>query len=501
MVQLLLSHGGGVERDARNKEGRSALHLAAEHGESDVVRVLLARGAQRDAADDRGYTPLFYCTDFRGKWGDSAGCEGVLRDEFGAAAKRVPPQRVSKRQTFKVSEEEQRCVTFGKVLEVGEVGEAGEAAAGGGPVTAFAGEKEVAGAAMTGRALEKATELKCAERPPTTEASSVSSSGADGDHRGGAESGEVAAVTADAAPSSPATAPATARVTDAEMSPSERERLVRAARLSTGGGAQFLVDAAKSGRAAEVEAALEAGISVTVVDSVDGEGTGWPPLHCAAFAGHADIVRLLVSRGGANVDARDPSGRTALHCAALAGHVAVARLLIAHGASCDAGDNDGYTPLWLCLRSSEAEGDCAGVEQALREGGAVCTMTPNRQLLDASREGSVAAVEAALAAGADADCRDTSCASGHRALHWAAWFGHTKVVELLLARGCARDATNNDGQSALYYCTEYQYRQGDSAGCEAALRNLRNYTAPAAPSLRDEAKRPFSSQRRSMSTL
>ena len=90
-------------------------------------------------------------------------------------------------------------------------------------------------------------------------------------------------------------------------------------------------------------------------------------------------------------------------------------------------------------------------------------------VMECAQRGDASAVRALLAEANDHDL-DHRDDQGYRALHWAAWFGHTKVVELLLARGCARDATNNDDYPALYYCTEYQYRQGDSAGCEAALR-------------------------------
>jgi len=51
-----------------------------------------------------------------------------------------------------------------------------------------------------------------------------------------------------------------------------------------------------------------------------------PPLHDAAWQGHAEVVRILL-RYGADPLALDGEGRTALDCARKAGHGEVARIL------------------------------------------------------------------------------------------------------------------------------------------------------------------------------
>ncbi len=113
------------------------------------------------------------------------------------------------------------------------------------------------------------------------------------------------------------------------------------------------------GNSATVAALAAAGADLEVHDS-----NGWTALHLAAHRGQPVTVAALVE-GGANLEARDVSGLTALHLAAsrdnplLVGHdstlAAVAALLDA-GAALNALDHDGNTPLYASAMAGNQAG-------------------------------------------------------------------------------------------------------------------------------------------------
>jgi ankyrin repeat protein len=49
----------------KNKNGNSLLHIAAWKGHADIVLMLLMRGAEINAIDGKGYTPLLVAIEFR----------------------------------------------------------------------------------------------------------------------------------------------------------------------------------------------------------------------------------------------------------------------------------------------------------------------------------------------------------------------------------------------------------------------------------------------------
>jgi ankyrin repeat protein len=84
-----------------------------------------------------------------------------------------------------------------------------------------------------------------------------------------------------------------------------------------------LRDAAESGKLDKVIRELENGTPVDCTSYSSGKSA----LHLAAAGGHADVVKVLLERG-ASVEAKDAGGETPLHLAVIHGVCVFAFLLL-----------------------------------------------------------------------------------------------------------------------------------------------------------------------------
>jgi ankyrin repeat protein len=81
---------------------------------------------------------------------------------------------------------------------------------------------------------------------------------------------------------------------------------------------------------------------------------GRTALHAAAQRGNLAVIRLLLA-SGAEIDHRDIEGQTALHLAVRAGHLEVVRELLNHRASINAQTRTGYTPLHIAAARTRVD--------------------------------------------------------------------------------------------------------------------------------------------------
>ncbi|MBI2277163.1 MAG: ankyrin repeat domain-containing protein [Dechloromonas sp.] len=115
-----------------------------------------------------------------------------------------------------------------------------------------------------------------------------------------------------------------------------------------------LIKAIRSGKLAEVRAALDAGAEVELAD---GQGDPGLPMGIACFMGFVDIVRELVGRGAA-VNLPDNRAPTSpLSMAMRGGRTEVVRALIELGAELPAGVNCGLSEPEIQLAQLKALGD------------------------------------------------------------------------------------------------------------------------------------------------
>jgi len=157
--------------------------------------------------------------------------------------------------------------------------------------------------------------------------------------------------------------------------------------LRTWSGRTTLSIAAESGSVPLVEALLSGGAKVTDTDK-----DGWTPLMAARTF---EVAEVLL-RHGAVVDARTTTGSTALWIAAQRNSPEIVKLLLAKGADANAANKKGWTP----LMAAASEGKAANA-RALIEAGARKDMKNNagETALDIARkEYSRAAVDVLLEA-------------------------------------------------------------------------------------------------------
>jgi ankyrin len=283
------------------------------------------------------------------------------------------------------------------------------------------------------------------------------------------------------------------------------------------GGFTPLLFAARSGDVASADLLLAAGAKVD-----DPAPTGASPLIVATHSGNSDVARLFLERG-ADPNAAG-AGYTALHAAVLRGDIRVVDALLARGARVDAplergtpvrrysqdfafsADLIGATPFWLAARYGDVP-----IMRALAAGGAntkfvmpdganalIATVAASSGFGSGDRREryltpveiaarvesddervTLEAARLALALGSDINHMNRN---GDTALHLAAGQGLSTVVQFLVESGAALDAKNKRGLTPLGVALQRQRGEGgvtiSDDRREAAAALLRKLGAP-----------------------
>ena len=221
-----------------------------------------------------------------------------------------------------------------------------------------------------------------------------------------------------------------------------------------------LIEAAKTGDRLAASRLLTAG-----EDPNAAQPDGTTALHWAAYRDEPELVDLLL-RGGAAADAANRYGVEPLSLAASRGHGTVIGRLLAAGADPNTALPGGETALMSAART----GSVRAVEALLAAGADVKAAEETRgqtALMWAAGEGHADVGRLLLAAGADLDARSHGPAAGAAAagagtytrrvaridaftpLLFAVRAGRMEAVQALLAAGAEANETASDGTSAL----------------------------------------------------
>jgi len=163
-----------------------------------------------------------------------------------------------------------------------------------------------------------------------------------------------------------------------------------------------------------------------------------PPLHAAAYSGHKDVIALLL-RKGADVNRKGAHGELALHWAAAKGYLEITELLLRAGAEVNT-----TTDKQKMDMDAIAETDTDVIRERLRFL-ADCEKQKQAQAAGSSLQ-IIGPIRLAFAAG------DT-------ALHSAAQWDHTEIAELLLVNGADVNVTNRWSQTPLHYAVVFRHKE------------------------------------------
>jgi len=475
-VQLLLKQKAKV--DARDAQGRSALHEAAFAGHAEIVEALLAAGADAAAADRLARTPLLEAA--RGgrvavldrllaQLRDSSRSGGGMSEAaavdahgrgalmLAAMSENATPALIERllalgldadARDFDDKRAIDRAAEAGRWALVAAldrayplpsaVSDAAEAPDAPLPDRAPAallreGLHERRGAELTGLAqLLSASELGAllhdeAPAPSAEQVERLLHWGADPGVRDGQGDTPLFALLT----RGPAALPAL-------------QALVRLGVSPAGGGglARFLAACSASEQAARGLEYFALDLLERGADPFAASPAGDPPLALAVRLGWSRLVDRLLAIG-VSLDGRDSHGMSALHLAAALGREAMLRKLVAQGAAPDLLAADGQTPLGVALSSGRRD-----LADWLDWRGWPLPKRPLRaqDVPAAAIVGDADAVRRLLDLGLPVDAADSQ---GCSALLRAAGGGHRAVVDLLLARGADPQLAAHSGATPL----------------------------------------------------
>ena len=182
-------------------------------------------------------------------------------------------------------------------------------------------------------------------------------------------------------------------------------------------------------------------------------------LHRAAYAGDVTAIARLVS-DGAELETRDPAGRTPLHVAAFQSHDVAVEALVKAGADVDAFENQAYDIITISAVADDVE----MVRLALALGanpGNVTSPYDGTALIAAAHLGHHEVVRALVDAGAPLDHVNNL---GWTALIEAVILGdggprHIETVRILLAGGADISIADRQGRTPLQHAEVRDYEE------------------------------------------
>ena len=203
---------------------------------------------------------------------------------------------------------------------------------------------------------------------------------------------------------------------------------------------------------------VEIALSIPEVDINNNNGLGiGPPLLYAVDKGKIEIVELLLDNG-ADIDSIDVSHQTALMVASGMGHFDIVELLLKRGANVNATENDGYTAL---IHASSGEDGHPEIVKLLLEKGADVNAPENEgytALIYASQNGHTEIVKMLL----DTTKIDVKNTTSILALIFAIENDHHKIVSILLGSGVNPYKPIGNGTNWSAYDTALQQNKHET---------------------------------------
>ncbi|EEC02419.1 ankyrin repeat containing protein, partial [Ixodes scapularis] len=206
-----------------------------------------------------------------------------------------------------------------------------------------------------------------------------------------------------------------------------------------------LVQAVFKGDVDEVEELLSNG-SPEEVNYQDAERRS--VLHAAAFCGFHQVAALLISRG-ARVNAKDNKWVTPLHRACSVGYEKTVEVLLRHEADVNARDKFWQTPLHVAAANNAVS--CAELIIPLQNNNGVSSHRDNALMhfLFCSLVPTALCQMVELLLQNKATCNFFD-KRDRRAIHWAAYMGHTEVIALLVSHGAEVNVRDKDLYTPLH---------------------------------------------------